>query len=615
MKFLKKNFILILILILGAFLRINLDTFITGYSYDEFAIISISRLDILNMVQSLAQRDYHAPLYYFIAHIFANSCDAFLYLRFLNIIFSLLNIFVFYKIAKLLLNKRFGYILALFLAVNHFEIALANFIKFYCLDCLLVSTSVYFLIKYIKNDSGLGRLALFGALLSLGFTFGYVFVFFEYLFLYLLKKEKAILKSFIFASCGFVLYLPVLFIQTKNAFGNILSAHGSYPAMSFFAFYCALNDFFTPLINYSCNTENVEGMLLLIKSAKSLAQNLPFDYISFASFVLLSLIPVLICVLGIYFAVIKNKTAKLLFKISLFYLLFMFILITLEITGFIPVYLFPCAMIFIILSAFGLYLIKNKAKFILIGYVIFTHLIVTNVYPLEKREFKHKIYGNIDKYIEKIDPKTPIIMLDSGNFSKFYYKNKNIFALDYEQIEGTNSRKMIEILYGNELTKKANKNNYKDLIKPIILNNLNTGTIEQYLEKNLFSKINPEELLILAFNSDGSAFVLDDETIKARLDKKYNPHLVNSTLSYQISNLSQETLDVSELSEVILSYSTKLIVNEIEKKFKIIKIEQFIPTPKGKYVKNYETDDITFKTYDLMNMNTLGWIFVTYQKQ
>ena len=119
MNFLKKNYILISILVLGAFLRINLDTFITGYNYDEFAIVSIARLDFINMIKSIATQDYHAPLYYFIAHIFAGSDCAFLYLRFLNIAFSLINIFVFYKIGNLIFNKKAGLIFALFLAVSH----------------------------------------------------------------------------------------------------------------------------------------------------------------------------------------------------------------------------------------------------------------------------------------------------------------------------------------------------------------------------------------------------------------------------------------------------------------------------------------------------------------
>ena len=61
MKFLKKNWILILIIALGAFLRINIDTFISGYNYDEFAIISLANLTPLETLKALANEDFHAP--------------------------------------------------------------------------------------------------------------------------------------------------------------------------------------------------------------------------------------------------------------------------------------------------------------------------------------------------------------------------------------------------------------------------------------------------------------------------------------------------------------------------------------------------------------------------
>ena len=59
--------------------------------------------------------------------------------------------------------------------------------------------------------------------------------------------------------------------KTKTAlFNGITSPHGDYPNLSFFAIYNFLNDYFTPLINYSCNVETIEGASLILKAVKSL---------------------------------------------------------------------------------------------------------------------------------------------------------------------------------------------------------------------------------------------------------------------------------------------------------------------------------------------------------
>lgn len=608
MEFIKKNYILILIIILGAYLRINTDTFISGYIYDEFAIVSLAKLSPLNMFIALAQEDYHAPLYYLIAHIFTYLNNSEIYLRLLNVTLSLANIYIFYKIGNLLKNKTLGYFLALFLAVNHLQISITNFIKFYCLDILLVSLSVYFLIYYIKNNQKLKLLTLTNFFLNLGFTFSFVFVFFEYLFLYFQKKEKNIIKHFFIANLGFLLYLPILLIQTKNAFNGIISAHGSYPNVSFYGIYTYFNDYFSPLINYAYNVETVGSSQMLFGFF------VQKEVISLIAFIILSLIPVIIAISGI-FNQIKKKKNNVLFYIALAYFIFYIILAKLNISGFVPIYNFYSGVIFIILSISGLCSFKSKIKYVFLAYIIFAQLIIPNDYPLEKREFKNKLFGNIDEYVEKIDKNTPIIAFDAGRFTKYYYKNNNIFSLDYEQIQGSHKRKLIEILYGREIAKNANKKNYKEIISPIILNNENKGEIDLYLEQELFSKIPKKGDLILIFNSDGCNFIQDDLKNKENLSKKYDYRLRNSTLKYIIKKEYENQLTQSELGDIVQSYSTKLIINSIEKKFKIIKIEQLRPTILGKYTKTFETTKNLPKTLDLMNNSLDGWIFVTYQKK
>ena len=135
MSFIKKNIYLILIFILAIFLRLNYDLLIKGYNFDEIAIMSVAKQAFpFEIIKTMATIDYHAPLYYFVAHPFTYLENEWHYLRFLNLIFSILNIYVFYKIGTLLKNKNLGYLLALFLTASHIQITTVSLIKFYCMS-------------------------------------------------------------------------------------------------------------------------------------------------------------------------------------------------------------------------------------------------------------------------------------------------------------------------------------------------------------------------------------------------------------------------------------------------------------------------------------------------
>lgn len=610
MKFIKKNLAIIIILLLGLFLRVNFDTFLFGYNFDEYAIVSLAKLNFIDMFKAIAQEDYHAPLYYIVVHFFIGFKNCDLYLRFLNIFISLLNIFVFYKIGKLLCNKNLGIVLSLIFAVSHLQISIANFIKFYCLNFLLISISIYYFIKFVKYGKNSIKLGITNLFVCLSFTFGIVFVFLEYLILFLNKNKKEVLKSSAIALLGVILYIPILFFQTQSALNNIISPHGNYPSLSFFGLYMLLSDYFSPLTNYSCNTETVEAIALIVKSLRSIVEKSNFDLISYMSFVILSFIPVSIGVIGIINSY-KNDVVKKLFYLALGYFTFQIIVTKLEITGLIPLYSYQGGLILIILSTYGLYKIKNKIKWFLIGYLICSQLIITNVYPIEKRETKHKIYGNIDKYIEKIDKDTPIISIDAGRFAKYYYKNKNIISLDSEELQGSHDTKWLKLAYGDDINKK----NLKNKIQKAILNNKESLELNEYLEKNIFKNINKNSEMVIILNFDGSAFIFDEKELKTRIQKKYDSHLENSSLKYQLYKKEDEILNQSSLGDVITSHVIRLISNEIEKEFKIIKIEQFILTKNGIYEKISQQNENFPKTYQLLESSALGWLFVTYQKK
>lgn len=615
MTFLRKNIFLILIFILCVFLRLNYDTFVRGYIFDEVAMVSIANADFFDIFSISANEDYHAPLYYLIAHFFMKLDNPDLYLRFLNIFFSIINVYVFYKIGKLLLNKNFGLVLALVLAVNHLQITIVNFIKFYCLSFLLFSLIIYYLIKYIKFNKNPFKLGMANAFFILSATFGFAFVFIEYFVLFVFKKTKTTLKSFLISLIGFILYLPILIVQIKYSLNAIISPHGDYPSVSFFAFYAFINDYFSPLVNYSCNVQTVESMPLLIRSIKTIIERVPFDWPSFLGFVFLSFIPVVIAIIGLINSY-KGKLVRKILLIAILNLLFYFLLFLFDITGFIPLYLYVVGLSFIVASSFGIYSFRNKAlKIIFITYMVLAQLVVTNVYPVNKRSATSKIYGKVDNFINEIDNSTPIVAVDAGRFIKYYFKDKNIYPIDYEELIGSHSKKWIRIIYGDKIANSANKVNYKDVISPFILNAQKSENLEKYLNDTLISKLKKGDKIVCIFSFDGHIYTYLDKDIRKKLSLPYYYEKENSTLKYQLTKNDDAQLTQEDLGQVIIRYSLKLIFEIIEKHFDTVKIEQFAPNENGVYVRVFEKTNVKSKTHDLLTKPLAGWIFLTYQKK
>ena len=102
-----KNYKLFLILTLAVFLRLNYDVFINGYNFDELAIMSSAVQSFpFDILKTCAKNDYHAPLYQLIVHFFTYFNPEWLYIRLFNIVLSVLNVYIFYKLGKLIKDRN-----------------------------------------------------------------------------------------------------------------------------------------------------------------------------------------------------------------------------------------------------------------------------------------------------------------------------------------------------------------------------------------------------------------------------------------------------------------------------------------------------------------------------
>lgn len=610
MNFLKKNFILISIIFLALFLRINFDTFVPGYNFDELAMVSIAKLSFpFEIIIKSAKLDYHAPLYYLLIHPFTYLDSEWLCLRFLNIFISILNIIVFYLIGKELKNKQLGIFLALFLTVNHLQISISNFVKFYALCFLLISLIILFLIKIFKGKNKYLELGILNFLYILSATFGIIYSLIQYLFLFFKfkKDRKNILKSASIAFFGFILYLPILFTQAKIALNNIISPHGAYQKIDIVVLYELLNDYFSPLINCACNVPTIHS-ISFIGDIKNTFLNGQIDYISIFSLLFLSIIPIGIIIY--LFIKNKNKIVQNLAIIALSYLIIFIILSSLQVVGFVSLYVYPFGLIVFVICINSLSELKNKKMaYILFGYLIFIQLVITNCYPIEKRnEEQVKTYFGIETYLKE-NKKNTYIMTSGARFLKEYYKNENIFSFDFEHTGLSHDKTIAKMIYGEDFIKKVNRKNVKELITPIIKENKINQEFEKYITENLINKLKKGDTIIYVFNAELSPFLLQDSELNNFLNKKYTQKAGG------IEVFSNNTIKQAEISDISTTFCNEHLIRILDKNFKRIKIEQYLRHKNGNYFKYSDITDFNKNTQWIAKNALGGWIFITYVKQ
>lgn len=614
MIFLKNNFLLIIILLLTIILRINVDTFIPGYNYDEIAIMSIAKLNFpFEILKESALLDYHAPLYYLISHFFTYFSNEWLYLRLFNVFLSVLNIYIFYKIGKELKNKKLGLILALFLAVNHFQISLVNFIKFYTLCILLISISIYYLIRILNKKNDYIKLGLISGLYSLSATLGVIFAFIQYTLLLFVNKEnyKSVIKSALIALTSFILYLPILSVQTYIALNNIISPHGDYQKVDLYTIYEFFNDYFSPLTNYSANTITID-LGSFISDILTALKNGNIDIFSILVVTFMSIIPVVLAIFFIFKT--KNYILKNLLYCALANLVVFTILTNLGFVGFTPSYVYQSGMLFIIVFISSIFeMNNNKIKNTILIYLILIQLVIPNCYPIEKRSAKfgkNKIYYCLEKYFNDNSDNRIYIATNGGRFIQKYYKNKNIFSFDYEHTGFSNDRKIVELAYGKKELRSITRNNIKEKLQKLIKNECSED-FNNYIISSLINPLNNGDKITYMFNSDISTFLMKDSEINNYLKKSY---LKNAG---GIKGVTGDEFPLTQtiLADISTTYCNECLLKILDKNLKRTKIEQYIDSKQGIYTKTFETEYFD-KSSEWIAKNALnGWIFITYTKQ
>lgn len=356
---------LLLICLLGFILRItNLDKS-TGMWLDESNTYNIARQSFpLGIMHIIKNFEPHTPLYYFILHFWMKlfgegDCT----LRLLSVIFGTLTIFVGYLTGKELKDNFTGLVTAMLICCNSLLIYFSQEVRIYALSILLVTLSIYFLIRVNNSPTKLDHigLVLTNTFLLYSFFTGFVIIILQaiimsiYLYLYKRTHLKNYILSIISSFLLFLPYISTLIYQIGSSSKYTMIWYSFQPLKLLYMFH----DWFSPLL-----------ILLRYVILEDYLKMLKNNYLLFCGF-----IPIIIYFVGIFSALIRKSFAIVPFLIGLSFLILEILAminnkVAVEIRY--TVIILP---IFILVAAYGLTSLKWKyLKIILILSLFFINL-------------------------------------------------------------------------------------------------------------------------------------------------------------------------------------------------------------------------------------------------
>jgi len=157
--FIKSNYLILLIFLLGLALRIY-DLAGESIWFDEAASVVASKLGIIELIHWIIDtRDGNPPFYYMFFQFWVSIFgDSEFMSRLPSAIFGSLSIFGIYAVGKLLFNKKAGLLAAFILAVSFIHIRYSQEARAYSLMILLSLVSFYCFLK--MTSSGKRRYSL-----------------------------------------------------------------------------------------------------------------------------------------------------------------------------------------------------------------------------------------------------------------------------------------------------------------------------------------------------------------------------------------------------------------------------------------------------------------------
>ena len=482
----KKYLYLLGIVIFGLILRLICINKADGLWNDEYVSYMISAKPFFNGFLDGIKSQCHMPFYYlylkFFMSVFGQSD---ILLRLTSVIAGVAAIPVMYFIGKEK-DNTLAYLCSGFTAISSFLIYYSQEVRLYSILFLFSALSLLYTIKIIKNPVRKNFILyiLFNFLILFTHTIGFVFVFFNLIFLSLNLYEKfkdVIKKVWICAFIGGLILSPLVINVFMTESFSQWWGHFSIARIGFL-----FTDYFSPVLTNLTNAP--DNLFYMPKLA------------------ICMFIPALIAIFGIIKSLINNKFNIQLFSVALFTTI---VLIIASISGklvFITKYSIEIYPILIYLACYGIQTVNKKwlKNSIIVIYCLLSvwYLIKSpQSAPKIRRAEGHKIVADLLNNSE----------LKNGDIILLQYYDKNRFLKYFDfsdyyvvSINKGNFYKYLLDGYSYSDTLSNGKNIYKNIfstynnpyfeniINNKIINKLKLGQSVAVIVLDSVSFINPD---------------------------------------------------------------------------------------------------------------------------
>lgn len=426
MKILKNKifWLMSFIVVLGILLRLIFIDKPDGLWNDEYTSWYIASVPLGKNFINAVFAQCHMPFYYFylkfFIHFFGNSD---LMLRLTSVLTGVLGIFGMYFVGNELKGKNLGILCAAITAISSYLIYFSQEVRLYSVLFLFAAFSLLFTLRLGRKQNlfNVFFYFLFNFLIMFTHTIGFVYVFFNMVFmsLWLLKTDKVSKKPILIGwsvilIIGLML-LPLIYsIFTAHTFSQWWGAF----TVSKIGF--LLTDYFSPVI------------INIVNAPDNFFFNFTFGFVIFA------LLPTTIACIGIIRA-LRMRQYKItgLFIVSLCYILVLIIMAVAGKLVFITKYSMEIYPILILLVSYGLVSIDNKKLgrvliFLFVAINLFYVIKNPNSAPRMHRPQGHKIVAELLKHADL--KKGDYILLNYYSQEKyekyFNFKDYNVISIN-----------------------------------------------------------------------------------------------------------------------------------------------------------------------------------------
>ncbi len=555
----KKLFFILLSITLAAFLlRITGLDKQSGFWYDEVITYNSA---IQEFPTGVIKSTIHGPLYFLLLSLWMKIFgDADTTLRLFSVLSGVLTIPAMYLAGNELGKTRVGMLAAGFAAINSLLIYYSQELRFYSLVILLSTLCAYSLIRLLRknNTSSCILFSVVNILLISSYVLGIVFVFIEVILILLyfwINDRKSFKKFFIYisilAGLSLIVFFTVLFnfIKVKFAIDGYFLKVFDIFYFNFDVFFILLQNWFSPFLAGIHN--NPQQYLHRFISEGINSQKLIFV-----------ILPVFLGLSGIFLGILNKikrlNIPKLLFIISIFFMLFE---ILLTLTGQLVImtrYTLVILPFLILVMSYGFATIKSKyiyrlIIFLFIGinlfFVFFSPISAARLQRPDGQKYLALLLGGIDSEVQFNDE--DIFILPRLE----YYADKH-YKIEGKRISLQNTfmwHENLDLLIGRELEGKITDKNAHELLKNYFVSEKPPGGFEKFVEKNYTDSLKDKRYFVIIKNKNLSIFKPIHFKILSRREDLYKKQSLNfmlySKITEDLVRVAKKQLKLMEIKE------------------------------------------------------------------